>query len=92
MALIGTVSSLAIREVPTANGVETGLESSMLAQVLSRMRASYSSCIALTHLGSWRARATVQSSVTDGVMVVRPYFGLGLMMVFLEWVCIEMMV
>ena len=57
------------------------------AQVLFRMRASYSSCNALTHSGSWRAQAIVQCLVTVGIMVVRPYFGLGLMIALLERVC-----
>ena len=56
------------------------------AQVLFHMRASYSSFIALTHLGSWRARATMQGLVIVGIMVVRPYFKLHLMMTFFEQV------
>ena len=57
------------------------------AQVPFQMRASYSSYIALTHLGSWRAWATGQGSGIAGIMVVRSYFRLGLRMAFLEQVC-----
>ena len=49
-----------------------------------RMRTSYSSYITLTHLGPWRAWATVQGSGIIGMIVVRPYFGMGLRMEFLE--------